>query len=168
MVCGCVRILMGLTLMVRSLFHLIVAGFAAKDLYDMQQETKDTLSQFVLKFTPVRELAAEIKFPLFFFIACGVLLMLVSATFPLRDSYRGVLPFYAILHLVFMGMVVYVVYIRTIAEINKNDLYKIVSAQWFWPTSLALDLVSLLSAFVPLSTEYRPRRSYPGTVVYRD
>lgn len=148
---GCFRILFGLTLLLRTVFHLMVAGYAAQDLFNVHDSTSGTVKQFVLRATHLNDVVKEIEIPLVFFVLCGVALFIITCIYPWRDSskHRSRLSAYVICHILYMGLEVYVVYVRTIVDLSiLRDVYQLMTLPWLFPASLVLDVLTLITGCI--------------------
>lgn len=146
---GFCRVVFGLTLVIRAAFHLLIAGFAALDLKDVYDQTSGTFKQLALKLTRADRLVIEFEFPLGFFIFCGVGLFVLCCVYPWRGSSRSNLTVYAILHALYVGVVVYVVFIRTIIDMSfLRDEYKVMATPGLFPASLVFDVLTFIAAVV--------------------
>ncbi|KAJ1519261.1 hypothetical protein ONE63_004562 [Megalurothrips usitatus] len=146
---GCFRILFGLTLLLRTVFHLMVAGYAAQDLFNVHDSTSGTVKQFVLRATHLNDVVKEIEIPLVFFVLCGVALFIITCIYPWRDSHRSRLSAYVICHILYIGLEVYVVYVRTIVDLSiLRDVYQLMTLPWLFPASLVLDVLTLITGCI--------------------
>ncbi|XP_034256048.1 uncharacterized protein LOC117654031 isoform X2 [Thrips palmi] len=144
---SCCRVLFGLTLVIRTAFHLLIAGYAAMDLKDIYDQTSGTFKQLALKLTRANEVVIEFEFPLGFYVFCGVALFVLSCVYPWKGSSRSSLTVYAILHALYVGIVIYVVFIRTIIDLSfLRDAYRVMATPGLFPASLALDVLTFIAA----------------------
>ncbi|KAK3912476.1 RNA-directed RNA polymerase L [Frankliniella fusca] len=159
------RIFFALTLVVRSLLHLLVASVAARDLNAILKVTNNPMEKIankVLKMVggvDVNDLIKEFTIPLAFYIFLGVWLFILTCIYPWKRTHKSRLTLYAIMHLFFMLAVVYMVYIRGMINVAKVSVelskivgeetvpvYEFMAQPELYPISLVLDVLTFLAA----------------------
>lgn len=162
--CVC-RIFFGLTLVVRTLLHLLVAAVAARDLNEINKLTSDPVEKLSSKFVAmvtrfdINELIKEFTIPLVFYIFLGVALLILTCLYPWRKMHKSRLTVYAMIHMLFMFAVVYMVYIRgmiNVAQVSVQlskmigeetiPVYEFMAQPELFPVSLVLDVLTFIVA----------------------